>query len=156
MTWIAAAGGVAVGAPVAATAAAITAALTPVALIGAPVLVGYAGLRIFSSWKHKVGESRNELILAVKELIDGAIEETRTNLRKAKSTGDGVLLEFRKSNVAQISEAKNRLAEAERNRPTPERIADLRLAAKLIEQIQAPKSLPGPKSSPEEAERLFP
>lgn len=156
VTWIAAAGGVAVGAPVSLAAAAVTTVLTPVAIIGVPVLIGYAGLKIFSSWRYQVGKSRNELAIGVKDLIIGAIEETRRNLRRTKAKGDGVLVEFRDSTVARITDAKTQLAELEKNRPTPERIADLRLAEKLIEQVQAPKSLPGPKSDPEETERLFP
>jgi hypothetical protein len=156
VTWIAAAGGVAVGAPVSLAAAAVTAVLTPVAIIGVPMLIGYAGLKIFSSWRYQVGKSRNELAIGVKDLIIGAIEETRRNLRRTKAKGDGVLVEFRDSTVARITDAKNQLAELEKNRPTPERVADLRLAEKLIEQVQATKSLPGPKSGPEEAERLFP
>ena len=126
LTWIPAFATAAAAGTVSVTAAAVTAALAPIAMVGAPIMVGYAGFRIFASWKHKVGKKRNELALAVKDLINGAIEETRKNLKTARAKGDHVLLEFHDSTVAKLDDAKRQLVELERNRPKPERILELR------------------------------
>lgn len=156
VTWVAAAGGTLVGGTVSLTGAAVTVLLSPVAMIGTPVLIGYAGLKIFNSWKHKIYKKKNELSIGVKDLITEAIAETRRNVRKARNQGDQILIEFKENSIAKISTAQKELGELERNRPTPERIADLRQAERLIERLQEPKALPESKDNPEKGERLFP
>jgi ribosome biogenesis GTPase A len=155
LTWIAAGATGAANAAVATAAAAVTGLLVPVALIGTPLLVGYAGLRVFSAWKHKVGRSKNELSIAVKDLIIAAINETRRNLRLARAKDDGILQEFRDSTATRISDAKRELHELERNRPTPERLIELKLASKRIGNLKAPDRLPGPEVESQEGKRLF-
>lgn len=136
--------------------AAVAAILTPLALIGTPLLIGYAGLRVFSAWKFKVGQARNELSIAVKDLIVGAIDETRRNLRLARAQDDKILEEFRDSTATRINDAKRKLDELERNRPTPERLIELKLASKRIGNLKAPDRLPEPEVESQEGKRLFP
>jgi GTPase Era involved in 16S rRNA processing len=156
LTWIAAGATGAANAAVATAAAAVTGLLVPVALIGTPLLVGYAGLRVFSAWKHNVGRSKNELSIAVKDLIIASIDETRRNLRLARAKDDGILEEFRDSTATRISDAKRKLDELERNRPTPERLIELKLASKRIGNLKAPDRLPEPEAESQEGKRLFP
>ncbi len=136
-------------------AASVTGLLTPVALVGAPLLLGYAGLRVFSAWRFKVGQTRNEISIAVKDLIVGAIDETRKNLRLARAQDDKILEEFRDSTATRISDAKRRLDELERNRPTPERLIELKLASKRIGNLKAPDRLPEDGAASQEGKRLF-
>jgi ribosome biogenesis GTPase A len=155
LTWIAAGATGAANAAVATAAAAVTGLLVPVALIGTPLLVGYAGLRVFSAWKHNVGRSKNELSIAVKDLIIASIDETRRNLRLARAKDDGILEEFRDSTATRISDAKRKLDELERNHPTPERLIELKLASKRIGNLKAPDRLPEPEAASQEGKRLF-
>ncbi len=155
LTWIAAGATGAANAAVVTAAAAVTGLLAPVALIGTPLLVGYAGFRVFSAWKHNVGRSKNELSIAVKDLIIASIDETRGNLRLVRAKDDGILEEFRDSTATRISDAKRKLDELERNRPTPERLIELKLASKRIANLKAPDRLPESEAASEEGTRLF-
>lgn len=130
--------------------------LAPIAVVGTPVLIGYAGLRVFSAWRYKVSRTRNELALAVRDLIVGAIDETRGNLRSAKAADEGILEEFRANTATRIGEAKRKLDDLEKSRPTPERLAELRMASKLIGHLRPPVSLPEPQGAESDRERLFP
>ena len=154
-TWIAAGATGAAAAGASTTAMAVGAVLTPLALFGTPLLVGYAGLRMFSSWRHKVGRAKNELSIAVKDLIIASIDETRRNLRLARAKDDGILEDFRDSTATRISDAKRKLDELERNRPSPERLTDLKLASKRIANLKSPDKLPEPEAESHESKRLF-
>ncbi len=143
------------GTAVAGAGAAVAAILTPIALVGTPLLVGYAGLRVFSAWKFKVGQAKNEMSIAVKDLIVGAIDETRRNLRLARAQDDKILEEFRDSTVVKINHAKKKLDELERNRPTAEHIVELKMASKQIGSLQSPDRLPAPEVTSLEGKRLF-
>jgi len=154
-TWIAAAATGAANVTVAGAGAAAAAILSPLALVGTPLLVGYAGLRVFSAWKHNVGRTKNELSIAVKDLITASIDETRCNLRLARAKDDGILEEFRDSTAARIADAKRMLDELERNRPTPERLVDLRHSSKLIGTLAAPAAPRAPEIVATSGERLF-
>lgn len=155
-TWIMAGATGAAAAGASATAVAVGAILSPLALFGTPLLVGYAGLRIFSAWKHKVGQARNELSIAVKDLIIGSIDETRRNLNLAKANDEKVVDEFRESIRAKISETRNQLDDLEKNRPTAERLSGLKQASLLIGELIPPATLPESKAGPGTGERLFP
>jgi ribosome biogenesis GTPase A len=156
LTWIAAGATGAANAAVATTAMAVTGLLTPFAMIGAPLLVGYGGLKMFSAWKYKVARTKNELSIEVKDLIIASIDETRRNLRLARAKDDGILEEFRDTAAARISDAKRKLDELELNRLTPERLAELKQASKSIGNLVAPAALPAPEVGSTQAERLFP
>jgi GTPase Era involved in 16S rRNA processing len=155
LTWATAAATAAANGAITAVGAAVTTVLAPVALFGTPVLVGYAGLRVFSAWKHNVGRAKNDLSIAVKDLIIASVDETRRNLRLARAQDDKILEEFRDSTATRISDAKRKLDELERNRPTPERLIDLKQASKRIGNLKAPDRLPEPEAASEEGKRLF-
>jgi hypothetical protein len=110
---------------------------------------------VFSAWKHNVGRSKNELSIAVKDLIIASIDETRRNLRLARAKDDGILEEFRDSTATRISDAKRKLDELERNRPTAEHIVELKMASKQIGSLQSPDRLPAPEVTSLEGKRLF-
>ena len=155
LTWIGAGATGAANAAAATTAMAISGLLTPFAMIGAPLLIGYAGLRVFSAWKHNVGRAKNELSIAVKDLIIASIDETRRNLRLARAKDNGILEEFRDSTAARISDAMRKLNELERNRPTPGRLIELKLASKVIANLKAPYNLSETEVVPKDGMRLF-
>jgi hypothetical protein len=154
LTWAAAAATSSASAGVATSGAAVTALLTPLALVGTPLLLGYAGLRAFSAWRHQVGRTKNELSIAVKDFIIASIDETRRNLRQARVKDNGILEEFRDSTAANINSAKRQLKELELNRPTPERLIELKLASKVVARLRAPEP-PLQESEAALGERLF-
>lgn len=154
-TWIAAAASGAASAAVTTTAAAVTGILAPFAAVGAPLLIGYAGLRVYSSWKYKVGQTKNELSIAVKDLIIGSVEETRRNLRRARAKDDGILEEFRGMTAAKIGGVGKQLEDLEKNRPSPERIVELKAASRLIENLKEPERLPDREAPTSDGKRLF-
>lgn len=156
LTWVSALMTGAASAAVSSAGAAAAAILSPLAAVGAPVLIGYAILRVFSAWKHNVKRTKNELSIAVKDLIIASIGETRRNLRLARAKDDTILEEFRESTATRISDAKRKLDELERNRPTPEHLIELKLASKRIGNLNAPDRLPEPEVESQEGKRLFP
>lgn len=155
-TWIAAMGtGAAAGATGVASGAAAT-LLAPLAAIGAPLLVGYAGYKVFTAWKSKLDQSKNALSLAVKDLIIGAIGETRENFKRLRKRDEVILAEFNAAMDAKLDDSERRLDEIVKERPAPQRIANLRSALQLIDGVKPVKDLPSPDSDSVAPQRLFP
>lgn len=155
-TWVAAAAtGVANGA-ISAVAASVATVLAPIAIIGTPLLVGYAGLQVFSTWRHQVDKSRNELSIAVKDLIIKSIDETLKNLKLARDKDTDILSEFKDFTKRELDSAMLKLDELERNRPSQERLIELKMASRTIGRLSAPEHLTdSDKPQPKPTERLF-
>ena len=68
----------------------------------------------------------------------------------------GVLEEFRETTAARIGESMRQLEDLERNRPTPERLVELKVASRLIGTLKAPERLPESNDAPPKRERIFP
>ena len=130
--------------------------LSPLAAIGAPIAIVYAGYRVFSAWKGKLAQTKNELSLAAKDLIIGAIAEVRKNFKLLKKTDEAVLTQFHNAVDAKLDESETRLNEIVKKRPAPERIANLRSALQLIDRVEPDKTLPSTDSPPAAPQRLFP
>ena len=155
LTWLPALGtGAAAGATGLAGGAA-AAILSPLAAIGAPLLIGYAGYRIFSTWRSKVDQSKNVLSLAIKDLIISVIAETRRNIRRLKDRDETILSDFNSATTSKLDEYAARMDELLAKRPAPERLADLKLALLILERLEPPKALQAGVSQHDAPDRLF-
>jgi hypothetical protein len=156
LTWIAATG---TGTAVAVTSAASGAAtfiLSPLAVVGAPLLIGYAGYRVFSSWKSKLVQSKNTLSLAVKDLIIAAVDETRENFKRLRKKEEVILAEFNNAMDAKLDESGIRLDEILKKGPTPERVINLKKALQMIERFEPAATSPSLGTDIGPPQRLFP
>jgi len=156
LTWLAATGTATAAAATGIASGAATALLAPLAAIGAPLLAGYAGYRVFTTWKSKLAQSKNELSLAVKNLITTAITETRENFKRLRKQDEVILAKFNVAMDSKLDESERRLDEIVKKRPAPERIANLRSALQLIDRVEPVKVLPSPDSDPGAPQALFP
>ncbi len=156
LTWIAAAGTGTAAAATGAASGAATALLSPLAAIGAPLLIGYAGFRVFTAWKSKLAQSKTALSLAVKDLIIAAIAETRENFKQLRKKDEAILMEFNNMFASKLEELKGRLDEILKNRPAPERIAKLKDSLRLLSRVEPVKSLPSSDADGSSPRSLFP
>lgn len=156
LTWLAAAGTGTASAATGIASGAATAILSPLAAIGTPLLIGYAGYRVFSTWKSKLAQSKNALSLAVKDLIIAAIAETRENFKRLRKQDEVILAEFNTAMDARLEESERQLDGIMQTRPAPERIANLRSALQLMDRFEPVQPFPSTDSTPGASPRLFP
>lgn len=154
-TWFSAAATGAGALAVNTTAGAVAMILSPLAVIGAPLLIGYAGYRVFTTWKSKLAQSKNALSLAVKDLIIAAIAETRDNFKKLRRVDDAILDEFNQLMDTKLQNAERQMDELVQKRSKPEHVSNLKKTLQLIEQVQCVKTLP-PPSGHQGSPPLFP
>lgn len=155
-TWLPALGTTVASGATGVASGAATAVLAPLAAIGAPLLIGYAGYRVFTTWKSKLAQSKNALSLAVKDLIIAAIAETRENFKRLKKQDEVILAEFNDAMDSKLDDSERRLDETVKKRPAPERIANLRSALQLMDRVEPVKLLPSTDSTPGASPGLFP
>ena len=113
--------------------------LSPVAAIGAPALLGYAGYKIAMTWVARNAQNRDELNMAVRDRIEQLVGELRTNLSRLKRKDEDILAQFNDSLEEQIDSHRVKLEEYVAQRPAPARIEQLRQAVALLtDQTQMP------------------
>lgn len=156
LTWLAAAGTGTAAAATGVAAGAATAILSPLAAIGSPLLIGYAGYRVFTTWKSKMAQSKNALSLAVKDLIHAAIAETRANFNVLRKKDEAILAEFNSAIDTKLDETERQLDEMLKKPPAPERRAKLKNSLQLIDRVEPTKALPSPDSDNGSPQGLFP
>ena len=155
LTWLAAFG---TGTAAAATGVASGAAaviLSPLAAVGAPLLIAYTGYRVISTWKSKLDQSKNALSLAVKDLIIAAVAETRTNFQRLKEQDEDILAEFNHAMDAKLDESESRLDTIMKKRPTLDFVDGLKRALQNVEALELAKGLPGHEANAGATPRLF-
>jgi GTPase Era involved in 16S rRNA processing len=123
--------------------------LAPVAAIGTPVLLGYAGYKVATTWIARNAQTRDELAMAAKDRIEQLVGELRTNISRLKRKDDEVLSQFDDLLESQLESHRIKLEEYSSRRQTPERIAELRRSIALLgcdasSRTGKVKSLPAP------------
>lgn len=133
-----------------------TTILSPLAAFGVPILIGYAGITMFHTWKAKVNQTKNELFLAVKELVISVIAETRRNIGHLRSKDDDILTMFSAMTSDKLAEYSRHMDELLAKRPTPEHIIDLQRGLQVIDKLKAVKETPAAEFSVDNSpKRLF-
>jgi GTPase Era involved in 16S rRNA processing len=134
LTWVMCAGtGVAAGS---ATVAAGVAGslLAPVAAIGTPVLLGYAGYKIATTWVARNAQTRDELAMATRDKIEQLVGELRATASRLKRKDDDILAQFNEMLESQIESHRLTLQEYSERRPSPEQIEHLQRSVHLLAQ----------------------
>lgn len=129
-------------------------ALAPFAAVGAPLLMGYAGLKVIYAYKGKKDQTRNEISLALKNMIVSVIAETRRNVLKLKDKTDDILANFNEATSAKLDEYSRRTDDLIAKRPDPEQLRHLTESLKIVQRLEAPKA-PPTSNQATSTERLF-
>lgn len=125
LTWIMAAGGGAAAGATSLAAGAAGVLLSPVAAVGVPVLLGYAGYRMATTWVAKNAQTRDELTMAVRDRVEQLVGELKTNLGLLRRKDEDILAQFNDILQQQIDRHRVKLEECVAQRPSPARIEAL-------------------------------
>ena len=104
----------------------MTGVLAPIAAIGSPLMLAYAGFRVWGTFKAQKIKAKNELVSSTKAAIEKYCEDLVEQVEALNGIPDEVIRQMNAESDAKLSKLEENLEAALRQKPSPDQVAALK------------------------------